>query len=347
MVVRIPALVPILTTLAGGIAGGAGFAALHLPVPWLAGPMVAVAALAMMAVPVAMPPTLRDLGFLFAGASLGATITPEALAMIARYPVSLIGLAVSAVVTVTISSLLLRRYYGWDAPTAYLASVPGALSMVMAVAVNSGGDIRKIAVVQAVRVFALVAILPLALNLAAAAPVKPPVALISAGGLAMLFLAIFAATYLIGLLKFANPMFLGAMITSTVVHVTDLIPGDLPDVLTFTGMFIIGMFCGVRFEGTTPRELVTILKPAVTVLSIALVISGLFATGVHLVTQLPLAAVLVAFAPGGVEAMILMGAAMGLDTLYISTHHVLRAFGLNAVAPVFAPRPEGGSNAPA
>lgn len=339
--------VPVLTTLAGGIVGGAGFAALHLPVPWLAGPMVAVAALAMMAVPVAIPKTLRDLGFLFAGASLGATITPEALTMIARYPVSLIGLAVSAAVTVTISSQLLRRRYGWDTPTAYLASVPGALSMVMAVAANSGGDIRKIAVVQAVRVFALVAVLPLALNLAAAAPAKPPVALISAGGLAMLFLAIFAVTYLISLLKFANPMFLGAMITSTVAHVTDLIPGDMPDVLAFSGMFIIGMFCGVRFEGTTPRELVTILKPAIIVLSIALVISGLFAAGVHFLTGLPLAAVLVAFAPGGVEAMILMGAAMGLDTLYISTHHVLRAFGLNAVAPLFAPRPKDGSGAPA
>ena len=44
-----------------------------------------------------------------------------------------------------------------------------------------------------------------------------------------------------------------------------------------------------------------------------------------------------AFAPGGVEAMIMMGAAMGLDTLYISTHHVIRSVALNLVTPFFAP----------
>ncbi len=335
---RLLALGPTLIALAGSVAGGALFAAAGLPVPWLAGSMVLVAALAMAGVSVAMPATLRDLGFLFAGASLGATVTPEALATIQRYPISLIGLAASVIVSVALARRMLERRFGWDTPTAFLASVPGALSMVMALAAESSGDVRKIAIVQSVRLFVLVAVLPLALNLAPAPPLRGPLPMVSAPGMAVLFAAILAVSGVLALLRYANPMFLGAMVTSTVLHVTDLIPGDMPEPLAFAGMFLIGMFCGVRFQGTRPRELVAIIHPALMVLCVALAVSAVFAALVHWMTGLPLAAVMVAFAPGGVEAMILMGAAMGLDTLYISTHHVLRALGLNAVTPLFAPR---------
>ena len=334
-------------TILAAVAGGALFQAAGMPVAWMAGPMITVAALAMMDVPVRMSPLTRDFGLTVAGVSLGSTVTPEAVAMIARYPVSILGLAISVIATVAASKSVLERMYGWDKPTAFLAAVPGALSMVMALAAESAGDARKIAVVQAVRLFALVTLMPLAINATmtpqahAAQPIVTPL------GMLVMFLATIAVSDGLKKLKFANPQFVGGMITGTLLHMTNLVPGELPPVMGVTGMVLIGVFSGLRFGGTSPRFLLTILMPGILSLSVALVIALACGLTVQWLTGLKLAEVLVAFAPGGVEAMIMMGAAMGLDTLYISTHHVLRTIALNLVTPFFAPPASSDEKAPA
>lgn len=325
-------------TLVVATAGGAAFSALGWPVAWLSGPMIAVAALAMTGAPVRFTPTFRDLAFLLAGTSLGSTVTPDALAAIARYPASILGLTISVVASVVVSSYLLERLFGWDRPTAFLASVPGALSMVMALAAESSGDIRRIALVQSVRLFVLVAVLPHAITHGIGVTAAPPAhETVSAAGLAVLFTAALALTAIFSRFRIANPTFLGAMLSSTGLHVSGLVPGEVPDLVMQVGTLLIGAFCGVRFVGTTLRMLVTTLVPGLCVLGIALAIAAAFSFGVHRLTGLDLSAVLVAFAPGGLEAMVLMGAAMGLDTLYISTHHILRAIGLMLLTPLVAP----------
>ncbi|MCA0423592.1 MAG: AbrB family transcriptional regulator [Proteobacteria bacterium] len=335
-----PSLVVTGRTLAAGLAGGVIFAVGHLPVPWLAGPMFAVALLALLDIKVEMPTVLRDIGFLFGSVSLGATVTPEALQTITRYPVSVAFLALSVFATVFLSGRMLEKVYGWDRPTAFLASVPGALSMVMALAAASSGDVRRIAIVQAVRLFALVIGLPLVINAVVVigpvgdAPIVTPAAML------VLFLTAYVASLIFGK-RIANPMFLCGMITSTLLHVTDLIPGRLPEPVTIAGMMLVGVFAGVRFQGATFRMVASYFAPALMVLMIALAICLVTAFAVYELTGLDPAAILVAFAPGGAEAMIMTGAAMGLDTLYVSTHHVLRTVGLNTVTPFFAPgRPD-------
>ncbi len=42
---------------------------------------------------------------------------------------------------------------------------------------------------------------------------------------------------------------------------------------------------------------------------------------------------IVAFAPGGLEAMVVLGMAMGLDPLYLASHHVGRFVVIAAVTP--------------
>lgn len=324
-------------TVAAAVAGGAAFSALSVPVAWLSGPMIVVAGLAMAGAPVRLTPLMRDFGLLVAGVSLGSTVTPEALQTIARYPWSLVGLTISVIATVAASKAILEKVYGWDRSTAYLAAVPGALSMVMALAAQSSGDTRRIAMVQAIRLFSLVSIMPPLINATAEAMPLPRHETVSAGAMAVLFAGALMLSQLMRRLKFANPLFMGGLITSTVLHVGDVISGELPDVLAISGLLLVGVFAGLRFAGARPRDLAACLVPGLTSLSVALVMSFALGYLVALGTGLPLAAVLVAFAPGGLEAMVMVGAAMGLDMLYISTHHVFRAVALNIVTPFFAP----------
>ena len=68
-----------------------------------------------------------------AGVVMGAGITPEALAAVVAYPVS-IGLLVAAIVVVTFAcAQFLMRVHGWRRDDAILASLPGALTAVLAV----------------------------------------------------------------------------------------------------------------------------------------------------------------------------------------------------------------------
>ncbi|HRK24165.1 MAG TPA: AbrB family transcriptional regulator [Beijerinckiaceae bacterium] len=325
-------------TLTIATASGALFAAAGLPVPWLSGPMVAVGALAIAGHRVAMARQVRDLGFLVAGTALGSTVNHEALALLARYPVSIIGLAAGVIAVVAATTLLLQRRHHWDRTTAFLASIPGALSVVMAVAAESNADERRVVVVQSVRLFVLMVVLPFVIMLAPGVSAAVPRSVTSLPELAALFAASTALALVFVWLRVVSALFLGGMVASAGLHLSGIIPDAVPDLVMQSGALVIGAYCGVRFVGTTGAQLVALLRPSLEALVITLGLSLIAALLVHALTGINLAAVLVAFAPGGLEAMVLMGAAMGLDTLYISTHHTVRIIGLMLATPVVTPR---------
>ena len=58
-----------------------------------------------------------------------------------------------------------RHIAGWDKPTSYFASIPGALSFVIALTGDyPRADLSRVAISQSLRVFILIAILPLILG---------------------------------------------------------------------------------------------------------------------------------------------------------------------------------------
>lgn len=323
-----------LRTLVAGVAGGAVFAVAGLPVPWLAGSMTAVAAVAVMGHRVHLPKQLLDLGMLVAGIAMGSTVTPEALATVARYPLSLLGLLIAVALIIATSAAVLERGFGWDRPTAVLSSVPGALTAVMATAVQSSGDVRRIAIVQSLRLYVLVGILPIALSSTVAMAPERAATAMSAGGMAMVFSLAFALAALFEKARVLMSLFLGGMAAAALLHAFAIVRGDLPEPIVMSGFLLIGVFCGIRFQGMTLRAIMALLRPGLVSLAATLAVAGVMAVVVHVLTGIRLADVLVAFAPGAVEAMILIGASLGLDALYVSTHHVARTLLLNTVTPL-------------
>lgn len=128
--------------------GGLLFHTLGIPAAWLSGSAIAVTLWGLTGWAVPMPKALTDLAMLLSGATMGAAVTPAAIAAISRYPASLV-LLVIGVVAITVSSALwLMRASGWRKDDAVLASVPGALSTVMAVAADRNASVGTIAIVQ-------------------------------------------------------------------------------------------------------------------------------------------------------------------------------------------------------
>lgn len=306
-------------------AGGGGLAHLAgLPAAWLAGSTIAVSAAAIAGVRVGLPGRLRDVVFVVLGVSMGTGVTPESLERAIHWPISLAVLAVFIAAVIGAGFLYFRRVSGWDRESAFFAAIPGALSYVLALAVTSRADIPKVATAQSIRVFALVAVLPMAIGglQDVVPPVLPPV-----GGPAEI-LALVAGCALAGLLaarlKVPAGLLTGAFFASAAAHGSGLVSTGLPPWLTIAAFVALGVVVGARFLGTTPRLLLVLAGASLGGLAVSLAVSVLAALAVVALTEATLGQALLAYAPGGLEAMIALSLLLGIDPAYVATHQLAR-----------------------
>jgi membrane AbrB-like protein len=327
----------ILTLIAGAL-GGAVFAFFHLPAPWLSGALVGLVVLTASGVKSYLPNYLRDLGMLFAGAVTGSAITPEMIQTASRYPLSLLLLGVATALAVIAGKAVLTRGYGWEKETAYFASVPGALSAVFATAAGRNVDMLRIAAVQSLRIFILIALLPTIATRVVAEVPHGAGHLLGAPAFAAMMAASIAIALLFERLGVMAPFLLGGMVAAGAMHVSGAVVGQPPDFVAAAAMLLVGIFAGTRFSTLSASLFRSLLLPALAVFFVTAFVSAIFAIATAYIVGLPLALVLVAYAPGGLEAMVMLGLALGLDPLYVSAHHIARFVMIAAAVPFLARR---------
>ncbi len=152
-------------TLTFAAVGGLTLGWLGMPAGYLSGSIMAVAAASLAGRPMLIPAPLMRVLMTLIGISLGAVVTPETLHGIATYPVSIAVLIVACTCISLVGTLYLRAVHGWDTVSAYLATAPGGLSQVMAIAIEMNADVRAVAIVQTIRVVIIAVCLPALLGL--------------------------------------------------------------------------------------------------------------------------------------------------------------------------------------
>ncbi|HEV2560036.1 MAG TPA: AbrB family transcriptional regulator [Microvirga sp.] len=334
---RPPPVLALLLQIAVAAAGGALFHALGVPAAWLSGSVVAVVVWGALGQGEPLPRALADAAMLISGATMGAAVTPEAIAAMARYPVSLLLLAVGVVAISLASMAWLVRVSHWRRDDAVLASVPGALSTVMAVAVDRRADVASIAIVQSFRLFVLLTLLPSAvvlvnggqtgLLLGEGQPAATPaaLALVLGGGL------ILGAGFV--RLGVAAPILLGAAVASTVLHATEAAPGVVPPAIATAGLVLLGLFIAERFRTLDWAALRRLIPAALGSFTVGLGVAAAFAGAASWLAGVGFADALVAFAPGGLEAMMVLALVLGLDPLYVGIHHLARFLAIGFAVP--------------
>lgn len=316
--------------------GGYAFHLLGLPAAWLSGSVLAAVFwnVAGLGRPLSRP--LADAAMLLSGASMGAGVTPEALAAVGRYPMSLLVLSACVVVGTAASVEWLRRACGWRRDDALLACAPGAFSTVLSIAIDRNAATAQIAVVQSLRIFILVALLPSTVALiggggpgflGAGRPIATPVVL----GLTLLGGLVVGAV--LRRLRVAAPVLLGATVASTLVHATGWTPGIVPPPVATLGLVLIGAFVAERFRNLDPAALKRTIPAAAGSFLISMALASFAAVAAAWLAGVPMAEALVAFAPGGLEAMMVLSLVLGLDPLYVGVHHLGRFLGIALVLP--------------
>ena len=317
------------------IAGLGGFAAnaIGIPAGWFAGAMIGVSLAAVAGVRVYMPPRLIEASTLMIGIMLGAGVTPEVVAGIAEWPVSLAMLAVSVVVCQICTRNFLVRFGGWDRPTAYFAALPGAMVYCLVAAAETSADLRRVAINQMIRIFFLIALLPTIVTVLEA-PGPPADRVLATPIEILLLLGIgIPSALLFKKLRIPVGLMTGGLLASAVLHGSGTVHGSFPEPVLIAAFIVLGASVGVRFVGTTIRYIAENALTTVGAFIVGIVVSGFFAWLVTLLVDVRLDQLFVAFAPGGVDAMIAIALAMHMDSAFVAAHQIFRLMGVIIVAP--------------
>src|SRR2546430_1799251 len=153
---------PVLKALVICGAGGALFSAVRAPLPWMLGPLLAMAFGKFVGADLASPKGGRATGQIIIGCALGLYFTPMVADELAAHWYLLIAAAMLAVLLAYASGWFLMRSAGLDSTTALFASVPGGAAEMTILGERHGARSDRVVLAQALRVSIVVLIVPFA-----------------------------------------------------------------------------------------------------------------------------------------------------------------------------------------
>ena len=304
-------LARIIESAAVGTLGGVLADAARFPAGWLAGAMVFAAAAALAGRTIALPPWFARACSIVLGITIGGVVTPATLRGMATWPLSIVAVSVAMAASTFATVSYLTRFHGWNRLTAIFAGTPGGLAQVMALASQEGRDcdIRGIAIVQTLRVVILAVCVPAALSLGGlAGPTRLPAGATAIADAPLQFALLVGLSVVVALALlragFPGGLIFGPLVVSATLHGGAFMTVTMPFPLAAAAMVGLGTVTGGRFTGTPFRTLIGYLGAALGSFAVSLIVAGAIGAGVTMLVALPLPDVIVAYAPGAVDAMI-------------------------------------------
>jgi membrane AbrB-like protein len=319
-----------------GAAGGCLCWLIGIPAPWLAGSMLAGIVAIFSKVRVGMPDWLKALAFIFLGIQTGTSVTWDTVDRAAQWPVSIIFLGFTVVAVTWACAWYYVRFSKWDGPTALFSSLPGALSLVLLLASTTAADMRRVTISQCIRLFFLVAALPSLISWLSPADVfhTGPASIGGVRDIAVVIAVSSAAGFALEWLKVPAGLMLGPMLASAALELTGVVEGAAPNSILIPANIVLGVMIASRFSGFTFGQFREALREGFSGFLIALIIAMAGAGITSAVAGLPFALTLLAFSPGGLDAMTIMAFSLNLDPAYVGAHQMARYIGLALTMPM-------------
>ncbi len=328
-----------LRTLAAALTGGAVASLLHIPLAWMIGALIGAAALAWTG-RATMPVAARPAGLVLLGLGLGQTFSgPVLVAVVAALPVMVATGVLSILVGLLISRMFVRLA-GTDARTAFFASVPGGVIVMAVLAQAAGASVPAVTLAQTIRVLVVVLTFPPLLGIFAphgtAGMFSATILPVAPAGLALLVAGGTAIAFLLRLTGMANPWMMGPCVLAITLSATGHLPSGVPMVLVNAAQVAMGATLGMRLSRDFllgSRRLALASLASAVLLSVLL---ALLAVGVAWGAELPVVAVLLGMAPGGMPEMAVTAKALDFAVPLVLGFHLVRTMLCNlCVGPLW------------
>ncbi len=326
---RFPA---ILRALAVGIPAGYLFHRLHTPIPWMIGPMIAVAALNLAGVRMYSPPYARHMGQVVLGSAVSLYFTPPVVAALAANLPPIIAATFATFLVGGLGALTLSRASGVEGKSTFFASIPGGAMAMAVLAERYGAQIAPVAVAHSLRVSIIVLIIPFAITYGGiplvAAAYRPNVPLDP-----VVLAAWLPVGFILGMvserLRFHNgcllvPIFLGAALTIGGVQLS-----AVPRWMTDFAQLMFGLVLGARYERAFFVRYKLFIPFALLNSFFILLASVAMAAALAWAFSLPIATMIIATAPGGLAEMTITAQALQINVPLVVAFHMFRVVIVN------------------
>ncbi len=317
------------SALAGGLANYSGF-----PGGWLTGAMIAAIVFTFSGKIVKVPGLILNGLFLFLGISFGSAVTPETVRLIARWPLTIAILLATLALMVAVSNFYFRYVGKWDKTSSMLGSIPGGLSMVLAMASEMKVDAQRIAISQSFRVFVLMLSVPLFLDRNPSQLPQHSLLLFGPDDVVIVVFAALAGFAILKLLGAPAAIITGSTLGSALMFAFGYAEGKPPEWAITMAYIMLGLYVGSRLSGISWHMASRYLGLAMGAFVCAFVIALGGAYFASLISGIEFSLLILAFAPGSFEAMSALALALNHDPAFVIAHHLVRFFAIAMIAPL-------------
>jgi len=322
----------ILRALAVGVPAGYLFHRLRTPIPWMIGPMIAVAALNLSGVRMHSPPYARQIGQVILGSAVALYFTPPVVKALAANLPAIVAATVAVFIVGILGALTLSRASGVDRRSTFFASIPGGAMAMAVLADRYGAQIAPVAVAHSLRVSVVVILIPFALTysgipLEAGAyrpqlPLNVPVLILWLG----VGWVLGEVSERLGLNNgcLLAPIFFGAALTVSGFELS-----AVPSSMTQLAQLMFGLVLGARYERAFFVRYKLFIPFALLNSFFILVASIIAGALLAWIFDLPIATMILATSPGGLAEMTITAQALHVSVPLVVAFHLFRVVMVN------------------
>ncbi|SDL68674.1 AbrB family transcriptional regulator [Sediminibacillus halophilus] len=324
-----------------GAVGGFLYTWLHLPLPWILGPVTSL--LIYKLVPNARTTAslrLRKVSFSILGIQIGSTFTAATLTTVVPYLVPYTVLTLLLIALSLGSAYLITRWVKLDVTTSLLGSIPGGLSTVLALSESFNGNTVLVTIFQTIRLVAVLFIIPFSAThlffhqtqLTQGAVLQQAVDGPPWTGI------LFIAAFFIGVLLqrwVPASLVLVPMLITAALQINEIALFQLPNSAYLFAQLTIGVYLGnsisVKDLKTAGRYCLYFLCLAILLIATSFGFGYLFSS----FTNLNTATAVLSLAPGGLIEMALTAQSVNGDPSIVSSLQMIRLLTIVLILPFF------------
>jgi len=316
---------------AGGLAvclaGGALCAWLRTPLPWMIGPLGAMALVQFAGASLEAPRFGRETGQAVIGIALGLYFTPAVAREVVANAPALLAAALGVFVVGLLASLLLARTARVDPATAFFSSAIGGAAEMVNLGERNGALADRVALAHSLRLLIVVTTVPIAITLlgqSGSDDYRPVAVPFDAGGLAILAAFGLASAFAWRRTNLPNAFMMGPLLATIAITASGASLSSMPAPLTNAAQLLLACSLGARFQQSFLREAPRFVAAVVGTIVFMLAALALFAQGLAWATGGLAATVMLACSPGGIAEMAITAKVLRVGVAFVTAAHVMR-----------------------
>ncbi|HEF8772394.1 AbrB family transcriptional regulator [Providencia manganoxydans] len=300
---------------------------LGVPLALMFGPIIAVIVFNRFKIQFAVPKYTLTFVQISLGTSVGLMFNQVSLGQAENLFLLLIMLVVCLAVQFSFSYFWFHRKVGWTKQEAMLGSVPGAMAAILALTDHTHTPPQKIVISHTIRLIILILLAGVVVG--SDGDPQPLLVLPSLTWQSSFWLLVIVLTGLgLGLvlqrMHVPAPFMLTSLGAATLIQSWLDIQLNFPVLITELSMVLIGMNIGNHFIVFPLSSLIKNIYSSAQVVIINIFLTLLITVFASWITGYPIPVLLLAWAPGSMEAMTFAAITMNLDAGFVMSNHIIR-----------------------